>query len=546
MPDTHYVVDVVILLIAAVIAVPLFQRFRLGAILGYLVAGVIIGPHAAGFVHQLDTVKAIAELGVVFLLFTIGLELSIDKLKAIGGRIYALGILQILVTAGAIFAIARGFGLDAPAAVVVGGGLALSSTAVVMKVLAERAQMTTDLGRMVIAILILQDLAVGPLLVLLAVLGEGGGMGAALWTALGFAAIKAAAAILLIIGLGRFLMRPVCRLVANARSPEIFAAMALLVALGTSWVTEQAGLSMAFGAFLAGLVLGETEFRHQVAADIEPYRGLLLGLFFMSVGMTIDPLMLVQQPVAVLGLTLGLMAVKTVVIVGLGMVLGLKIIRSARLAGLLNQGGEFAFVLIGIALSLNIVPEETAILILVVALTMAVTPIYATHAGRLSEWLGRREAARAGGLEAEAERLDAHVIIIGYGEVGSIIARLLRAQDLPYLVLDESPARIKAARAEGYPVFYGNGSVRMVLEEAGADHARAIVIATQAPGVAEAVLEACREHFPTCRVLARSGDEQSASLLRRAGVKTVVSEKMECGLQLAGALQDICRNPKGL
>ncbi|MGB0670511.1 MAG: monovalent cation:proton antiporter-2 (CPA2) family protein [Rhodospirillales bacterium] len=539
MPDTHYVFDVLILLVAAVVAVPLFQKLRLGPILGYLVAGALIGPYAFGLVGDMARTQAIAELGIVFLMFTIGLELSFDTLKKIGARVYALGSAQILLTAGIIHGIALLAGLPAPAALILGGGLALSSTAVVMKVLADKGQAKTDFGRTVTAVLVLQDLAVCPLLVLLAVLGEGEGLGPQLWIALGFAGLKAAGAILAIIGLGRFLMRPVCRLIASARSPEIFAAMAILVALGTAWATEQASLSMAFGAFLAGLVLGETEFRHQVAADIEPYRGLLLGLFFMTVGMTIDPGLFLESPTLVLGLTVGLMVLKGAIIAGLGRLFRYSFWRSLRLAGALNQGGEFAFVLIGIGTASGVIDPSANLLVLVVALSMAITPIYANLANRFGQAIQRDEAAQGTGLEHQAEHLDKHVIVVGFGAVGEIVARMLTAHGIPFLVLDESPRRIYGGRAKGYPVFYGDATNETVLHAAGIDHAKALIVATAAEGVAESLSELIRQGFPACRILARGGDERSAAELRRAGLHVVVSEKMECGLQLAGAVQDL-------
>lgn len=543
MPHAHYLIDVLVLLGAALVAVPLFRRLRLGGVLGYLVAGLAVGPHALGLIEEVDAARALAELGVVFLLFAIGLELTWARLKAIGLRTYGLGLAQIGVSAVAIFALARLAGLSNPAALIVGGGLALSSTAIVLQVLGERAQTKTIFGRTVIAILLLQDLAVGPLLILLEVLGRDGGAG--LWGALGLAAVKAGVAVTVIVLAGRFLLTPALRLVAGARSPEIFAAAALFIALGTSWVTEQAGLSMAFGAFLAGMVLGETEFRPQIEADIAPFRGILLGLFFMTVGMTIDLRAAADNVGLVLALALGILVLKGAILFVLGRLFRQSLWRSLRLAGMLSQGGEFAFVLFGIAMTVGVLPDATGQPLLVaVALTMAVTPLLITFGMRFITFLESREATSGNDLERVAGALSGHAIIIGFGEVGRIIARLQRAHGQPYVVLDMSPRRVAEGRDVGEPAFYGDATMESVLHAAGAEQARALVIATAHPPTARRIVEVARRHYPHLALLARGGDETTTRELRKEGVREVVCETTESALRLSGALTEVLNEPQ--
>jgi len=379
-----YLLDVLVLLIAAMACVPVFERLRLGPVLGYLAAGALIGPSGLKLIGDVEATRALAEFGVVFLLFTIGLELTVERVRLISGRVYALGFLQIVVTAAVLTIVARLFGLGLAAAIIIGGALALSSTAIVMPLLSKLGKMNTSVGRMAVAILLMQDLAVGPLLVLIEALAGAQSAGAAdagmggdqLATELGLAVIQAAAAIAVIFAAGRILFRPLFRLVAATNSPELFVGMALLVALATSWGTEVAGLSLAFGGFLAGVLLAETEFRHQVAADVQPFRGLLLGLFFMTVGMSVDLRVAATEFGAVLGLAVALMLVKGVLIAGLARLFAVPGPRALRLGAFLSQGGEFAFVALGAAALAGLIPDAAAQLIIAAAVvTMAATPL---------------------------------------------------------------------------------------------------------------------------------------------------------------------------
>ena len=338
--------EALIVLLFFIAFAALFERLRLGTVLGFLVGGVAIGPSALGVIHELEAMRHFAELGVVFLLFTLGLELKLERLKLFEARVYVLAITQLVVTAVVIAAMAHALGLPAERAVVMGGALALSSTAIVLQVLRDWGRTLTQLGRMAIAMLLVQDIAVGPLLVLVEVLSEGG---ESIWMALGVAALKAVLVLLVVVVIARYLLRPLFDFIATISASEVFTATTLVVVLGASFATEAAGLSMALGAFVAGLMVADTEYRHQVAADIAPFRGLLLGFFFMTVGMTIDLRFAIEHLDAILMVAVGLLLLKGLLIAGLAVGLGFPVRQSFLLGILLGQGSEFAFVLLGLA-----------------------------------------------------------------------------------------------------------------------------------------------------------------------------------------------------
>jgi monovalent cation:proton antiporter-2 (CPA2) family protein len=322
-PNTSFLVDVLQLLAAAIVCVPLFRRLGLGSVLGYLVAGILVGPSGFGLIAGADLLKSLAELGVVFLLFTIGLELTLEKLSGFGARKFVLGVGQVSVTALLAGAVAYMLGHGIAAAAIMGGAVAMSSTAIVVPLLAGQSRLATEFGQAAFAILLVQDIAMAPFLVLIETLhGNAADTGIELVQALALAGVKAVGAVAVIVAIGRFVLQPLFHVVAEAKSPELSIGLALLVALGTSWLTEHASLSLAFGAFLAGLLLAETEFRHQVAADIEPFRGLLLGLFFITVGMSIDVKTAAAHPGAVLGVTALLLIGKGTIVAALARLLG--------------------------------------------------------------------------------------------------------------------------------------------------------------------------------------------------------------------------------
>ncbi|SMH44488.1 monovalent cation:proton antiporter-2 (CPA2) family protein [Azospirillum agricola] len=530
MHDTTILLDILLLLLSAIVVVPLFQALRIPAVLGYLVAGVMLGPHAPGPAVDLKLPQLLSEFGIVFLLFAIGLELPLSRLQAMRRYIFGLGLMQVLATSTMLGLAAYALGLPPEAALVVGGMLAFSSTATVLKLLVERGETVARFGRISVAVLIFQDLAVVPLLTLLPLLAD---PNASIPLALALAALKAGAAILFIMLLGRFVVRPVYRFIASAGNPELFTATNLFVVLAVGWLTAEAGMSMALGAFLAGMLLADTAYRHQVEADIEPFRGLLLGLFFMTVGMALDLPAMEHEAGTIAGLTVALLFGKSLLLFLLCRLSGLGVATSLRIGLLLSQGGEFAFVLIGKATALSVLDTRTGLLVSSsVALSMAVTPAIGAIAQRLAQAIEARRGAEAFGIETSD--LKSHVLIAGYGRVGKAVARLLTAHGIPYVALDLEPQRIATARGEGLPVYYGDASHASVLRAAGVERARAAVITLNRPDQAQRAVEAIHASAAGLPIIARAHDIGQIPALANAGASAVVPETMEASLQLAG------------
>lgn len=529
MHDYAFLKDALFLLLAAVVMAPLFQKLRLPAVLAYLTAGVLLGPHTPGPMVNPQTPTVLAELGVVFLLFAIGLELPLSRLQAMRRFIFGLGLAQVALTAAAIAVIAWGLGVDARAALVTGAMLAFSSTATVLKMLVERGETVARFGRISVAVLIFQDLAVVPLLALLPLLaGDQASIAAALALAMG----KALAAIVVIMILGRFVVRPAYRFVVSAKSPEVFTAANLCLVLAVGWATAEAGMSMALGAFLAGLLLADTAYRHQVEADIEPFRGLLLGLFFMTVGLSLDlPFMWANAPL-ILALTLALLVGKGALLFGLCRLSGLGAATALRVGLMLAQGGEFAFIVITKALGHGVMDAELGqLLTSIVALSMAVTPALGWLAHKLAGMVEERWGAESFGLETSD--LSRHVLICGYGRVGRAVAQVLTAHDIAYVALDLDPNRVADARARDLPVYYGDAGNPGVLRAAGIARARAALVTLNRPASAEKAVEAMRRMSAKLPIISRAHDLGQSEPLRLAGATAVVPETMEASLHMA-------------
>lgn len=523
-----------VFLLAAVAIVPIFRRLQASPVIGYLAAGAVIGPYGFGFVRDIEESHTLAELGIVFLLFTIGMELSLERLKIMARYVFGLGTAQVGLTGLAIGAFALVMGASFPMAAVVGGALALSSTAFVLQLLSERGELSSRLGRVVLAVLLLQDLAVVPGIAIVTALGD---PGETLWLVLALAGLKALVALVVILTLGRLALRPLYRVIAATRSPELFAATTLLVVLATASATAAAGLSMALGAFLAGLLLAGTEYRHQIEADIQPFRGILLALFFMSVGMLIDLRLLAENAAEIAVLVIGLVVLKGAIIAALARAFGFPLPLAVNIGLHLAQGGEFAFVLFTLATRNGVIGGDVGQLLFgVVAVSMVATPVLVDMGRRLQLALERRSLADASPLAAEGEALRDHVIITGYGRVGQAIGRLLAAQDIPYLALDMDPDRVKEARLQGLPVFFGDAGRHTVLHAAGVDHARAVVVTLDDPAATARLLEVLRQDHPDLQIFARARDHHHLDRLMRAGATSVVPELAEGSLQLGGAV----------
>ena len=530
MSDLGFLATVLIFLAAGVIVAPIFQRLRSSLVLGYLVAGVIIGPHVLGLVANEERTRGIAELGVVALMFTIGLELTIDRLRVVRRHVFGVGTTQVLVTALVIGVIAALAGAEPRAAILIGGALAMSSTAVVLQILAERGGLATRVGRVAFAVLLLQDMAVVPLLALVPALA---GPESQLVPTVLETLAKAAVALVAIFALGRLVLRPVFRIFAIGSVPELFAAVTLLVLLGTSFATHEFGLSLGIGGFLAGILLAETEYRHQVAADIQPFRGLLLGLFFMTVGMAVDLPLIAQQVWPIVGLTVALIVVKSALLALLCRFSGLPWGASIHAGLLLGQGSEFAFVVIGSAAAVRLIdPAVGDFLVVVVALTMAATPLLAAMGQRLDRRFEVHRVNTTQHVEEETSDLKDHAIVAGFGRVGQSVSRMLNAAGQPYVAFELDANRVAAARRHGLPVYYGDASRVEVLRAAGAGRARTAVIILDNAAAAENTVSVLHHNFPAVKTFVRARDHRHRRRLEAVGAQNVVHETYELSLQL--------------
>lgn len=526
--------ETAIFLAAAIFAVPLFQRLGFGSVLGYLAAGVIIGPWGLGLISNVDNILHFAELGVVFLLYIIGLELQPSRLWVLRRSVFGLGLAQVLITGSILASIGLLFGLRLESAVVAGLGLSLSSTAFVLQMLAEKKQLPTTHGRAAFSILLFQDLAVIPLLALVPLLGVGDTQGPD--DGMLLPAAKVVAVLTAFVIGGRYLLRHVLRFIAAYGSREIFAATALLVVIGAALLMESVGVSMALGAFLAGVLLAGSEYRHALEADIEPFKGLLLGLFFIAVGMSANIGLVVDEPVRVLGLVAGLLTAKFLVLFVLGRLFGLSGEASRSLAFTLPQGGEFAFILFSAAVTFHILERGFAdLLIVVVTLTMAATPLlFGFNESILKRWL-RVEKRRE---FDDIEDTDHQVIIAGFGRFGQIIGRILRVRKIPFTALEASPSQVDFVRKFGAKIYYGDPSRLDMLRAARVDKAKLLVVAVDDIESSMRTVETVQKHFPHLKIYARAHNRHHAHLLMDLGVKAIIRETFLSALALG---EDVLR-----
>lgn len=521
---------------AAVLAVMAAHRLGLGSVAGYLLAGIAIGPWGLKLVGQPEAINAFAELGVVFLLFLIGLELEPQRLWHMRTRLLGLGVSQVLGSIAVIAAAALAGGFDMRVALVAGMALSLSSTALALQPLTERGALATQGGQAGFAILLFQDLAVIPMLAVLPLLGRAGGWSGFTWQGLGFAL----AVIVGTLVLGHFLARPVFRHIARTRLREIFTAFALLLVLGIALLFETAGLSMALGAFLAGVLLAESEYRHEIQAAIEPFKGVLLGLFFISVGLGVDFTVLRDQPWIVVGLIAGLFALKGAVLFLISHVARLPIAERPLFILLLAQGGEFAFVILGLSAANEALPEATAQAItLAVALSMIATPFFLLAHDR---FIAPRFAL-APTREADLPQ-PSKVIVAGLGRVGQVVARLLNASGYQPTVLDDNPDHVEQSRQFGFRVFYGDATRLDLLHAAGAASADLLVIALDDRDAVTQLARIARANFPRLQLVARAYDMRHMFELRDLGVEMLERETWLAAIRLGEtALAVVTQDP---
>ena len=547
--------EIIVFLAVTGLMVPLVRKLSIAPVLGFLFAGLIVGPHGLGqlageapilrwiLITDTEGVRQIAEWGVVFLLFTIGLELSLPRLWGMRRLVFGLGGAQVTLTAAVVGGLAWLLGTGPVAATIIGLAVALSSTAIVMQLLTEKLRLSTPVGRTSFGILLFQDLAVVPILFLVTVLGTQGSEPLLLSFAIAIG--QAALVIALILMVGRVIIRPVFRLVGGAENREFFMAAALLAIIGTAVLTSAAGLSLALGAFLAGLLFADTEYRHQIQSDIEPFKGLLLALFFMSVGMTLDLPALAGDLGWVLLAAGLLILLKSALIAGLARLFGASPAVSAESALLLGQGGEFGFIIGAAALAGGLLtPETTQFLLLVVVVTMFLTPPLAAVARRVGQGIEARAMERE---ESEAEDVDLedHVVIGGFGRVGQMLSGLLEAERIPYVALDRDAERVAAFRRSGAPVHYGDAADPNVLSHLGLGRARAFVSTMDKSDAAEHAVGAVRKRWPHVTIFARARDPEHAGRLRRLGAIEVIPETTEASLQLGEALLSGLGLPSG-
>ena len=522
--------QIAIFLAAAVIAVPLFRRFKLGSVLGYLTAGIIIGPSSLGLVEGLEATQQIAEFGIVLLMFVIGLELQPSRLWVLRKPIFGLGAAQVLVTTALLGAVACfAFGSSWQASLVIGFGLSMSSTALALQLLAERGQLNSHFGRSAFSILLFQDISVMPAVALLPLLVVAGVKHPLAVAANGWLVLKLIAVLAVVIVGGRYVLRPMLRIIAATRVAEAFTAAGLLIVLGTALLVSQVGLSLSLGAFLAGVLLADSEFRHELEADIEPFKGLLLGLFFISVGMSANLSLVHDRPFAIIGLTMSFMVLKVGVLWIVGRISGLSPVASRGLALSLPSGGEFAFVLFGLAATLGIMDREAAdLLVLVVTGSMILSPVLLA----IYDVTFKPEQAEARPFDSPAE-LYPKVIIAGFGRFGQIVGRILRAKKIPFTALEASQTQVDFLRRFGNQVFYGDASRLEMLRAAHADNAEILVLAVDDVEASVRTAELISKHFPDLKVFARARNRQHAFRLMDLGVRFVIRETLLSSLDLS-------------
>jgi len=518
--------DALVYLAAAVVCVPVARWLGLGSVLGYLIAGIAIGPWGFGFVEDVESILHFSEFGVVLMLFVIGLELDTKRLLAMRSAVFGGGVLQLALSGAALAAGGVALGFSWQAALVAGLALALSSTAIAVQTMNERNLAPTPTGRSAFAILLFQDVAAIPLLAAIPFLAEGHlPHGASAWRE----GAKAAAAIAGVLVIGRYLTRPALQLVARSNIREVFTAFALLLVIGISQLMNMAGVSMALGAFLAGVLLASSEYKHALETDIEPFKGLLLGLFFISVGMTMDFGLIAASPGAIVALLVGITVLKLVTLLIVARAMGVARRQRWVFAALLAQGGEFAFVVFSAAQGAGMMPDRwSGLLTMAVALSMAATPLLMYINDKLIARSASREEREADAIDPD----DSPIIICGFGRFGQIVGRLLFANGMRAVVLDHDPEQIDTLRKFGYRVYYGDATRLDLLRAAGAADAKLLVNAIDDVGDSLALTDRVRENFPNLTMVARARNVSHYVELKSRGVTIVERETFEAALRM--------------
>ncbi len=531
--NTEYLTDIIILLAAAVIVVPLFQSLGLGAIPGFLVAGVVLGPSGLAYIENYDEIAHLAELGVVLLLFVIGIEINPGRLWRVKQLVLGLGSLQVLITGGVITVVAHEL-LDSSwkISLLIGSALALSSTAFVLQLLTERKTLTTKYGKTSISVLLLQDLAVVPLLAFVSLIAT---PELSIAEDVFFALAEALVILVLIIVIARYILNPLLKILVRFGSPEIFTASALLLVLGTAHAMESIGLSMAMGAFIAGLLIADSSYRHQIIAEIQPFRGLLLGLFFMTMGMSLNLGRFLETPLMLLAIAIALMTVKFLVLWPLSRLFGVEGKTSISVALVLAQGGEFALVLFALAKGLGLLDEVLfQQLLIIVLLSMLATPALEKLAHRIF-LASRKSVTSAHGVDNRPVQDNRSVILVGFGRMGRRVGCIMELMKVRYVAIDSNVSIVEHEHAEGKSVYFGDAQRPEVLRAAGVADALLVIVSIDDFEVTERVVSSLHSAFPDVPVFARGHDLVKCRDLKVQGAHFTVSETLEASAELARA-----------
>jgi CPA2 family monovalent cation:H+ antiporter-2 len=533
MHDIGYLQDILILLFASVAIVIIFKQLGLSPALGYLVVGAAIGPNGFALLQVNETTASIAEFGVVFLLFAIGLELTLDKLIAMKKYVLGFGSLQVVITSIIIGLACYKMGLGKELSVLIGAVLSLSSTAIVMQVIEENAEQSTRVGRLSFSVLLLQDLAVIPILVLLPLLSN---PNINVAKAMGGALVDATIAMAIILVVGRFLLRPIFRVVVSSKSDVLFLSVTLIVVLGSAFVTYKLGLSFAFGAFVAGLMVAETEYKYRVESEIMSLESLLMGLFFITIGMSFNFQMLIEKLPLIILIAAGLIFCKALIIVILCRLFKFPLAPSIHSGLLLSQGSEFAFIVFIMAVDRNVMSSELSqLLMTVVTLSMAVTPLLATLGRKIKGQLYIKDVLRDNKIKREIGDISKHIVVIGFGRVGRIVGHLLRKRNVNYIILDSNHRVVRIEKANGYNIYYGDAMNLDILKYIGIAKAEAVIVAMEDEFACIKITRFIHENFPQVTVVTKTETLGNAERFKRVGASLVVSKNLETGLQLGKA-----------
>ncbi len=534
MHDISYLRDILILLFASVLIVIIFKQFGLSPALGYLVSGAAIGPFGFGVLTSAETTKSIAELGIVFLLFAIGLELTFGRLMAMRKYVLGFGSLQVILTSALISYICyEFFGLHAESAIIIGSALSLSSTAIVLQVINENGEESTRVGRLSFSILLMQDLAVIPILVLLPVLSKSD---IEILPALGTAFGDAIIAMAIIFATGRLLLRPIYRIIASTKSDVLFLSFTLIVILGAAYLSNYMGLSFALGAFVAGLMVAETEYKYRVEEEILSLKSLLMGLFFMTIGMSFDFDLLLKSFPMIIAASIALIIIKASIIISLCKLFRFPLAPSIHAGLLLSQGGEFAFVVFVMAVQQRFMePDLSQFLMTVVTFTMALTPLLASVGRKIKSQLYVKAVLHDNKIKREIGDISKHTIIVGFTKVGRIVSYILRKRGINYLIIDNNHRVVRLEKSNGYNIYYGDPMNIDILKHIGTERAESVIVAMDDEIACIKITRFIHENFPNVSIISKSENFNNAERFRRVGANMVVSKNLETGLQLSKA-----------